>query len=87
MTQQNVMEISCSPGNLNGAWWRRVPVACERSIRMMENSGVSENQVSVVDANCLSDQEVMLLAMFRAISVQRQKDVLRLLEVFTQAPE
>lgn len=54
---------------------------------MMENSGVSENQVSVVDANCLSDQEVMLLAMFRAISAQRQKDVLRLLEVFTQAPE
>lgn len=54
---------------------------------MMENSGVSESQVSVVDANCLSDQELMLLAMFRAISPQRQKDLLRLLEVFTQAPE
>lgn len=54
---------------------------------MMENSGVSESQVQVVDANCLSDQEVMLLAMFRSISHQCQKDVLRLLEVFTQAPE
>ena len=54
---------------------------------MMENSGLSESQVSVVDANCLNDQEMMLLRMFRAISAQRQKDVLRLLEVFTQAPE
>ena len=54
---------------------------------MMENSGVSESQVQVVDANCLSDQEAMLLTMFRLISPQRQKDVLRLLEVFTQAPE
>jgi len=54
---------------------------------MMENSGVSESQVQVVDANCLTDQEVMLLIMFRSISPQRQKDVLRLLEVFAQAPE
>ena len=54
---------------------------------MMESSGVSESQLSVVDANCLSDQEVMLLGLFRAIGAQRQKDVLRLLEVFTQAPE
>ncbi|NWE20212.1 hypothetical protein [Pseudomonas sp. P7548] len=54
---------------------------------MMENSGVSESEVSVVDADCLSEQEVMLLAMFRSISHQRQKDVLRLLEIFTQAPE
>lgn len=54
---------------------------------MMENSGVTEGQVQVVDASCLSDQELMLLAMFRSISHQRQKDVLRLLEVFTQAPE
>lgn len=51
---------------------------------MMENSGVSENQVLVVDANCLSDQEVKLLSMFRAVSAQRQSDVLRVLEVFTQ---
>ena len=54
---------------------------------MMENSGVSENRVQVVDVNCLSDQEVMLLAMFRVISAQRKSDVLRLIEVFTQAPE
>ena len=54
---------------------------------MMENSGVLEKQVSVVDANGLSEREMMLLAMFRAISHQRQKDVLRLLEVFAQAPE
>ena len=53
----------------------------------MENSGVSESEVSVVDANCLSDQEVIMLGLFRAISAQRQKDVLRLLEVFIQAPE
>lgn len=54
---------------------------------MMENSGVSESQVQVVDANCLSDQEMTLLTMFRSISYQRQTDLLRLLEVFTQAPE
>lgn len=54
---------------------------------MIENSGVSESKVSVVDANCLSDQELMLLTMFRSISPQRQSDVLRLLEVFTLAPE
>lgn len=54
---------------------------------MMENSGVSEMQVSVVDASGLSEREVMLLAMFRAISPQRQRDLLRLLEVFTSAPE
>lgn len=54
---------------------------------MMENSSVSENQVPVVDTTCLSDQEVMLLAMFRGISAQRQLDVLRLLEVFTHATE
>lgn len=54
---------------------------------MMESSGVSESQVSVVDSTCLSDQEVMLLAMFRAISAQRQLDVLRLLEVFAHATE
>lgn len=54
---------------------------------MMENSSVSESQVPVVDSNCLSDQEVMLLVMFRSISHQRQKDVLRLLEVFSHAPE
>lgn len=54
---------------------------------MIENSGMSESRVSVVDSNCLSDQEVVLLKMFRAICAQRQKDVLRLLEVFTEAPE
>jgi hypothetical protein len=54
---------------------------------MMENSGVSESQVSVVDANCLSDQEVKLLEMFRGISAQRQQDVLRLLEVFANTTE
>lgn len=54
---------------------------------MMENSGVSESQVSVVDENCLSDREVKLLLMFRAISAQRQGDVLRLLEAFIEVPE
>lgn len=64
-----------------------MPVACERSIRMMENSDVSESQVSVVDANCLSDQEVMLLAIFRSMTVQRQMDVLRIFEVFAKISE
>ncbi len=54
---------------------------------MMVNSGVSESKGADVDANCLSDLEVILLAMFRAISAQRQKDLLRLLEVFTQLSE
>lgn len=51
---------------------------------MMENSGVSESQVPVVDSNCLSDREMILLAIFRLISSQQQRDVLRLLEVFIE---
>ncbi|MGY2142235.1 hypothetical protein ACW9I5_06080 [Pseudomonas azotoformans] len=54
---------------------------------MMENSGVSKSQAPVVDVNCLSDQEVMLLAMFRAISADRKLDLLRLLEVFVLTTE
>lgn len=54
---------------------------------MMGNNSVSNNQSSVVNSDCLSEQEVMLLALFRAISVKRQSDVMRLLEVFLQAPE
>jgi hypothetical protein len=54
---------------------------------MMGNNSVSNNQSSVVNSDCLSEQEVMLLALFRAISVQRQNDVMRLLEVFLQTPE
>lgn len=53
----------------------------------MENSGVSESKVPVVDANCLSDQEVMLLAMFRSMPAQRQLDVLRIFEVFAEISE
>lgn len=51
---------------------------------MMENSGVSEKEMSVRDSSCLSDQEVKLLIMFRAITAQRQKDLWRVLEAFTQ---
>lgn len=54
---------------------------------MMENSGVSECQASVVDANCLSDQELLLLAMFRSMTAQRQTDVLRIFEVFAKKSE
>ncbi|CRL97482.1 hypothetical protein [Pseudomonas sp. 28 E 9] len=54
---------------------------------MMENSVVSENKVAAADSNCLSDLEVRLLVMFRIVSTQRQLDILRLLEVFTQATE
>lgn len=54
---------------------------------MMENSGVSENQALVEGAKCLSDQEVRLLIMFRMINVSRQRDILRILEVFTQLSE
>lgn len=54
---------------------------------MMENSGVSESQVQVVDVNCLSDQELMLLAMFRTMTAQRQTDVLRIFEVFAKKSE
>lgn len=54
---------------------------------MMGNNCVSNNQSSVVNSDCLNEQEVMLLALFRAISAQQQNDVMRLLEVFTLAPE
>ena len=53
---------------------------------MMENSCVSNNQASVIDPTCLSEKEVMLLAMFRVISAQRQNDVIRILEAFTHIP-
>lgn len=54
---------------------------------MMENSGVSESQAQVAYANSLSDQEVMLLAMFRTMTAQRQTDVLRIFEVFAKNSE
>ena len=54
---------------------------------MMGNNSVSNSQSSVVNSDCLSEQEVMLLALFRAISAQQQNDVMRLLEVFTQTTE
>lgn len=54
---------------------------------MMGNNNVSNSQSSAVNLDCLSEQEVMLLALFRAISTQQQNDVMRLLEVFTLAPE
>lgn len=54
---------------------------------MMGNNSVSDNKASAVDPNCLSEREVMLLALFRVVSVQRQNDVMRLLEVFTHIPE
>lgn len=54
---------------------------------MMGNNSVSNNQSLAVSSDCLSEQEVMLLALFRAISAQQQIDVMRLLEVFTQDSE
>lgn len=54
---------------------------------MMGNNYVSNNQSSVVDSNCLSEREVILLALFRVISAQQQNDVIRLLEVLTQSSE
>lgn len=53
---------------------------------MLENS-VSKTEVSVVDTGSLSEHEQTLLTKFRRISEQRQQDILRLLEVFTQFPE
>lgn len=54
---------------------------------MMGNNSVSNSQSSAVKPDCLSEQEVILLGLFRAISAQRQNDVMRLLEVFAQAPD
>jgi len=54
---------------------------------MMENSGVLEEQVPTVDLGCLSNQELMLLAIFRTISSQHRADVLRILNVFALATE
>lgn len=54
---------------------------------MMGNNSVSNSQSSAVLLDRLSEQEVILLALFRAISAQQQNDVMRLLEVFAQAPE
>ena len=49
---------------------------------MMESNGVAESKILVVDTSPLSDREIMLLTMFRMISTQQQRDVMRLLEVF-----
>ena len=54
---------------------------------MMGNNSVSNSQSSAVHSDRLSEQEVILLAVFRSISAQQQNDVMRLLEVFAQAPE
>jgi len=54
---------------------------------MIESSGLSESQESIVDAYCRTDKEVMLLTVFRVLSDQRQQDLLRLAKVFEYAPE
>jgi hypothetical protein len=54
---------------------------------MLENSSVSVSKVSVVDTGSLNELEQRLLTMFWRISEQRQQDILRVLEVFTQFPE
>lgn len=54
---------------------------------MLENSSVLETEVPVVDPQCLNDQELRLLAMFRRINTQKQKDILRVLEAFGQLPD
>lgn len=54
---------------------------------MMENSGEFDEQCAAVDACCLNDQELILLVMFRVASPQRQRDVLRMLEVFIKLSE
>ncbi len=54
---------------------------------MMGNNSVSNNQSSAVNSDCLSEQEVMLLALFRLISAEHKSDVMRLLEVLAQTSE
>ncbi|WP_181430907.1 hypothetical protein [Pseudomonas protegens] len=54
---------------------------------MLVNSGMSESKALILDKACLDEQEVVLLKMFRAISAQQQKDVLRILEAFIQMLE
>ncbi|AZD84745.1 hypothetical protein C4K14_1911 [Pseudomonas chlororaphis subsp. aureofaciens] len=55
---------------------------------MLENSSVPENEVpKVVEPFMLNERELILLARFRLISYQQQKDVLRLLEAFVQLQE
>lgn len=49
---------------------------------MKENNGMAESKSLVADTSPFSDREVMLLTMFRMISTQQQRDVMRLLEVF-----
>lgn len=68
--------------------WHLAPVTCEWSNRMSENSCVSENQVLPVDqVHALSDLELRILTMFRSISGQYQRDVVRMLEAFVQLEE
>jgi len=54
---------------------------------MKENSGLSEAQMTLLDMNCLSDQEVKLLRMFRVVNVQKRVDILRIIEVFMLGAE
>jgi len=50
---------------------------------MMENSDSYSNKNLDVDANSLSEQELILIFMFRMIKLERQKDLLRILEAFS----
>ena len=49
---------------------------------MMENSDSLDSQAPVGHEICHSNQEVLLLTLFRVIGAHRQLDILRLLEVF-----
>ncbi|MEY9333151.1 hypothetical protein ABH911_003462 [Pseudomonas protegens] len=55
---------------------------------MLKNSSVPESQVLPVDqAYVLNDLELRILTMFRSISGQQQRDVVRMLEAFVQLDE
>lgn len=51
---------------------------------MMENSGESQKELLVLGRKYLSEQEVKLLMLFRFVNAQRQSDLLRVVEVFSQ---
>lgn len=50
----------------------------------MENSNLLDVEGQAGDLVPQNDQEVRLLAMFRRVSDQRQKDILRIMEAFLQ---
>lgn len=72
------------PGKLAGAKVASTPVTWKWSTQMLESSSMPAASFSADELGPLNDREHLLLALFRLISDQQQRDVLRVIAAFAE---